>query len=321
MEAHRFEVDDLPRIAAHWDAAVDATPDVDAFCSSTIWSFSAATSFPEVAAPVVVGNGRAFCGMRATTTVEGNRILVGLDPVWGFATPLVGPPVEAAAMLAARLAQEPFELAVVAAQREDMVLTGCLARTLEGHFQLFRGPVEHRLRIDLAAGVDAWFARRSPRFRQRLRRLRREAAARGLEICDVSAQPPDALFDRILTIEARSWKGDAETGLARPDLAAFYHQICVRLGARDHLRALVARLDDRDVGFILGGVRGDTYRGLQLSYDRAVADLGVGHLLQYDQLERLTTEGITIYDLGMDMDYKRRWADRVDETISIIVRP
>ena len=320
MEAHRFEVDDLPRIATHWDAAVDATPDIDAFCSSTIWSFSAATSFPDVDPPVVIGNGRAFCGLRATTTAEDARILVGLDPVWGFATPLVGHPMEAAGMLALRLAQEPFDLAVIAAQREDMVLTGCVARVLDRDFQLLRGPVEHRLRVDLAGGVEPWFERRSPRFRQRLRRLQREGAVRGLEIYDVSALAPDELFDRILAIEARSWKGEAGTGLASSDLAAFYRQICARLGARDHLRALVARIDDRDVGFILGGVRGDTYRGLQLSYDRDLAQLGIGHLLQYDQLERLTVEGVLVYDLGMDMDYKRRWADRVDETISIIVR-
>ncbi len=320
MEAHRFEVDDLPRIASYWDAAVDATPDVDTFCSSTIWSFSAATSFPEVAAPIVVGNGRAFCGLRATTTAEGARVLVGLDPVWGFATPLVGPPMEAAVMLAARLAQEPFDLAVIAAQREDMVLTGCVARVLDEDFELLRGPVEHRLRVDLAGGVEPWFARRSPRFRQQLRRLRRDAAARGVEICDLSALPPDEVFERILGIEARSWKGEADTGLASEDLAAFYRQICVRLAAREHLRVLVARVDDRDVGFILGGVRGDTYRGLQLSYDRNAADLGLGHLLQFDQLERLTTEGIAVYDLGMDMDYKRRWADRVDETISLVIR-
>ncbi len=320
MEAHRFEVDDLPRIATHWDAAVDVTPDVDTFCSSSIWSFSAATSFPEVAAPIVVGDGRAFCGLRATTTVEGVRLLVGLDPVWGFATPLVGPPMEAAVMLAARLAQEPFDLAVVAAQREDMVLTGCVARVLDQDFQLFRGPVEHRLRVDLTGGVEPWFARRSPRFRQRLRRLRRDAVAGGVEIDDVSAQPPDEAFDRILAIESHSWKGEADTGLTSPDLADFYRQICVRLAARDHLRVLVARVDDRDVGFILGGVRGDTYRGLQLSYDRDAAEVGVGHLLQYEQLMRLTTEGIAVYDLGMDMDYKRRWADRVDETMSLIIR-
>ncbi len=321
MDAYRFGPDDLPGIAAHWDRAVDRTPDVDAFCASTIWSFSAATSFPHAADPVVVGTGDAFCGMRSLVTEDGRPVLVGLDPVWGFAMPLVGPPMAAAATLAARLSLEPFDLAVVAGQSDDTAMLAAMARTVGESYRLFRGATQQRLRADLSTGVESWFRRRTPRFRQRLRGLRRVADERGLDIVDLSSMAPDAVFDRILAVESTSWKGDDGTGLAGDDLATFYRQICHRLAAQDHLRVLVARLDDHDVGFILGGIRGDTYRGLQLSYARSVHDLGVGHLLQFHQIERLVTERIGVYDLGMDMEYKRRWADRADETFSVIVAP
>src|SRR5688572_32387452 len=55
------------------------------------------------------------------------------------------------------------------------------------------------------------------------------------------------------------------------------------------------------------------YRGLQFSYDDAFAQLGLGGLLQYHQIVELCAEGVTRYDLGTEMDYKRRWAEDVIE--------
>lgn len=95
--------------------------------------------------------------------------------------------------------------------------------------------------------------------------------------------------------------------------------MCVRLAARDHLRVLIATAAGEDIGFILGGVRGDTYRGLQLSYHRAHATAGIGHLLQMAQIRQLDAEAVTLYDLGMDMPYKQRWTDRIDTTFAVIV--
>lgn len=320
MGAQRFSVDDLAALTPLWDAAVDRTPDVDQFCASSTWSFSAALSFQDAEPPVIVGDGMAFCGMRRAVTTDGQHILVGLDPIWGFATPFVGNAMQAGEMAALRLSlDDDIDLAVVAGQREDSVLTAGLIRALDNRRPLYRGPVEQRLQVDLRDGVDVWFARRSPRFRQRLRRLEHDADRRGLEVEDVSAAPPDELIDRLVSIESRTWKGEEGTGLASTELVGFYRQMTARLAVRDHARALVARLDDRDVGFLLGGVRGETFRGLQLGYTSEVADLGVGHLLQLEQIRRSAGEGIVTYDLGMDMEYKRRWADRVEETFSVIV--
>ena len=47
----------------------------------------------------------------------------------------------------------------------------------------------------------------------------------------------------------------------------FYQRALPRLAARGALRLSFARDGERDVGYVLGGVLGDTYRGLQLSYD------------------------------------------------------
>lgn len=321
VPGQRFSAADLGAIGRHWDAAVDRTPDIDRFCTATFWSFAAATSFPEVGPPVLVGDGSAFCGLRSAATAEGARALVGLDPIWGFASPAVGAPRAAAAMVSGRLSVEDFDYAVVTGQRADSALAACIVRALDGSFRLLRGPVQERLQIDLSEGADAWRRRRSGRFRQRLGQLRRRADEAGVEVADVSALPPDELFPRMLAVEAASWKGDEATGMNAPDLADFYRQSCARLARCDQLRVLFALLDGEDVGYILGGVRGDVYRGMQLSYVRAASELGVGHLLQLAQIERLQHEGIATYDMGMDMPYKRRWADRVEETFAIVAVP
>jgi CelD/BcsL family acetyltransferase involved in cellulose biosynthesis len=317
--AVRIEADQLDLVAPAWDAAVDRTPGADEFCASSIWSFAAATSFPDHGPPVVVGDGTSFAGMRRATAEDGSRLLLGLDPVWGFATPLVGHPVQAARLLDARLRLEDHDVAVVTGQRHDTVGLQCLVQVLGDRHRLLQGPTEQRLQADLTGGVEPWLARRSGRFRQRLGQVRRRATAAGVTVQDCSALPPDEALDRVLEVEARSWKGEQGTGLASEPLADFYRRMAWRLAASEQLRLLFARQGDRDVGYVLGGVRGRTYRGLQLSYDADARDLGIGHLLQIHQLEALAGTGTDVYDLGMDMPYKRRWADRVDETFAVLV--
>ena len=319
LDVARIEADQLEPLARAWDEAVDRSDGADEFCAATVWSFSAASSFPEVEPPVVLTDGRSFAGMRSQLAEDGTRLLVGLDPIWGFATPAVGHPLVAARLLDARLRLDDHDLAVVAGQREYGYLLHCLVQVTGERARLLKGPAEQRLQADLGGGVPAWWARRSPRFRQRMRQIRDRAEAEGVAVVDCSALPPDEAMDRILAIEARSWKGREGTGLAQPDLAEFYRRMAWRLAAADQLRLLVARRAGQDVGYILGGVRARTYRGLQLAYTDDVSALGLGHLLQLHQVEGLQGSGVHTYDMGMDMAYKRRWADRVDETFSVLV--
>jgi CelD/BcsL family acetyltransferase involved in cellulose biosynthesis len=47
----------------------------------------------------------------------------------------------------------------------------------------------------------------------------------------------------------------------------------------------------------------------------------VGTLLQAFQIEQLAADGVRIYDLGMEMAYKRRWADEtLDTRTTVIIR-
>ncbi len=95
--------------------------------------------------------------------------------------------------------------------------------------------------------------------------------------------------------------------------------MAARLTASGRLRAGFARAEGRDVGYILGAVRGRAYRGLQISFDEAWAAWSPGNVLQLAQMSALVAEGVTRYDLGMDMAYKRSWADEAVASETLIV--
>jgi Acetyltransferase (GNAT) domain len=84
------------------------------------------------------------------------------------------------------------------------------------------------------------------------------------------------------------------------------------------VRLSIARLNGVDVGFILGGVIDNRYRGFQLSFIQSVRTLSVGNLLQWHEVLRLSQEGVHTYDLGMDMEYKRAWSESALVTRPII---
>jgi CelD/BcsL family acetyltransferase involved in cellulose biosynthesis len=82
-----------------------------------------------------------------------------------------------------------------------------------------------------------------------------------------------------------------------------------------------ARYRDEDVGYVLGAVFAGEYRGLQFSYDDSLRRFGIGSLLQLAQIEALCEEGVARYDLGTEMDYKRRWAEAILQTeMYVLVR-
>jgi CelD/BcsL family acetyltransferase involved in cellulose biosynthesis len=99
----------------------------------------------------------------------------------------------------------------------------------------------------------------------------------------------------------------------------FYGDMLPRLAAHGRQRTLFARLGDRDVAYCLGAVFDGEYRGLQFSYDVEHERLSLGSLLQFHQIAELCAEGVRRYDLGQEMDYKRRWAEEAFETLLLVL--
>jgi hypothetical protein len=315
----RLTFADLMANRASWDAAVNATDGLDAWSTGSDWCFS--THLTWGSGPEVILRSPDGWAAFGRLDLEEATALIALDPVWGFASPIAG---DNLARLVADVRSELIDIP----DWDVLLLTGlvesstldsaCIAAFGEQH-QLFVGPPTVRLVADVS-DLDAWWARRGDKFRRNLRRAQRFGEANGFAIEIVDRVPPNDVIDRLVAVEASSWKGQEESGLLGGDMGSFYRHMAGPLSADGRLRAAVAVVNGVDVGYILGAVRGDTYRGLQVSFAAGFEKFSIGHLLQHHELQRVALAGVRRYDLGMDMPYKHHWSDFIDETRSLIVR-
>lgn len=348
----QLTIEELDRRWADVETAVDATPGVDPWCSGPDWQIPVTLGFAPAATRVLLAtdDGRGFALLARYRDPSGTQVLSGLEPLWGFGSPIVGPdPGVIGSALAALLASGSTPIADEPPW-QTMILPGLppiprpsTARKVDTPTGLARpiDPGQHtslplamtlsslgragfaegitRQLIDLTGGYEAWFERRSPKFRRNLRRAERAASEAGLTIVDAAEDPE--VFDRLLAIERRSWKGLHGSGITGEAMTVMYRTMVDRLRTRGRLLVHLAILDGADVGYILGGVRDRRYRGLQLSYTDDAAPLSVGNVLQAHQLAELDRRDLAdVYDLGMDFGYKRRWADRAETSVVLVVQ-
>ena len=339
------------------EAAIDATPDIDPWCSGPDWTLSVNAGFAPASDRLLLeaAGGAGYALLAGYETSRGTRFYSGLEPLWGFGSPIFGPnPAEVVQQLVAHLRDRTDWRALYLpglpgrpgpTERDTGARTGAATgahavqpssftlAVAQGLSQL--GPTRilegiTRRVADLSGGYQAWADRRSPRFRRNLRQARRRADDAGMTITDISHDPD--VLERLLAIEVRSWKGREGSGITSLEMSTMYRTMIDRLAERGRLAAHVAHLPDPlgrgrrdDVGYILGGVRNRRYRGLQLSFVQERPGLSIGNLLQDHQLRVLAEPGpdsaplAHTYDLGMDFDYKRRWADRAETSVVIVV--
>ncbi|HEU5055227.1 MAG TPA: GNAT family N-acetyltransferase [Kofleriaceae bacterium] len=318
MEA--ISLADLEAQAEEIERLALSAPDIDAFCSSPSWILPAAAALMPPGEPVLF---RAEAGFLATCLREHEliRVLEPLEAMWGLASPLVGPdpePLAAAAVEVFRDLESTWDALVLTGLMVDSALLQALVRQLGARYRITLGPQTVRHVASLEGGADGFLARRSRGTRKSLRQSQRRAAQAGITFAEASARDAasaDLLFERILEVERRSWKGRAQIGLDTPGMREFYQLMAQRLAAAGRLRVLFARRgDEEDVGYVLGAVFGDTYRGLQFAFDDRFRAIGLGNLSQVEQVRRLEP-AIVRYDLGTGGDYKRAWAE--DEVTSV----
>jgi len=303
-----------------FDDAAYATPGIDTFCSSSDWILAARTAWAPGDTPWLR---RGEHGYAALTHHRGSvRALLGFDTMWGFSCPLVGSaPHELAYEFAADCERNraEWDVILVAGLETGSVLYKSVSASFAPARRVRIGPLLRRWIASLEGGWDGYLSRRAPKLRENLRRAERRARDESITFEPYRGDDVAAALRRILAVEERSWKGPLETGLLAAEMRAFYSALAHRLAPRGRLRVRFARRDGKDVGYILGAVRARTYRGFQFSFDRRLAHVSLGSLMQADQLRALAEEGVTHYDLGIDMAYKRHWADAPHDTVTLAI--
>jgi CelD/BcsL family acetyltransferase involved in cellulose biosynthesis len=249
-------------------------------------------------------------------------VLEPFEAMWGLDCPLVGADVaRLAAELAAAVDERPRPAALLLTGLErDSPRFLAAARALARTWDLRIGPSVRRYVADLSGGLDGFLARRSSNFRTALKKARRRAAERGIVFTSVEVPPAEteAAYQRLLAVDARSWKGKTGVGLQAGVLLDFYRVMLPRLAARGALRLAFAQRDGLDLAYILGGVLGSTYRGLQFAFVEGYEDCSLGNLCQAHHIAELCQSGVRRYDLGAEVEYKRRWGEIEHETLSLV---
>jgi hypothetical protein len=310
--------------AAAYDQIVDEITLPDRFCTSSDWILPARRAFAADAPLVGYALDAGYAPMISVKTALG-RTYLPLEASWGLACPLV--------------AREPRELAreLVDALTEDrgqwdaVFLSGlarggpaftALVHTAQRKYRLGLGQPTARCVASLEGGLDGFLGRRTAHHRKNLRRATRLAAGqvRFERLAPTDPEAALALYARVLEVESRSWKGQSGHGIQDGAMRVFYAEMVPRLARAGRLRLTFAYEGDQAVGYVLGGVRGDSYRGLQISFDDRLSHLSVGNLLQLETISGLCEEGCLNYDLGTAMPYKKLWAEREVETVPLVLR-
>jgi CelD/BcsL family acetyltransferase involved in cellulose biosynthesis len=318
----RLDFAGLSACADAFDAQIVQTPQIDHFCSTAPWVLPAHAAFSPDAEPFISRSPHGFVALKCISLFDGRRVAVPLEAGWGLASPLAGANSQE---LADQLAQmmmwrdAPPQIYLSGLRREGPQVEAILRR-FKALARFGVGQSCERRVCAIDQGLDAWLTTRSPKFRGNLRRARRRATAAGYRWRWLTGSAnPAGLFERIMAIESRSWKGKDGVGVDDGAAREFYRLVVQRLAATRRLRVLVGTLDGADVAYVLGGILGDTFRGLQMSYATEHRRFELGNVAQIETIAALVSEGIAVYDLGTEMDYKARWAPPGLTTMTLAV--
>lgn len=321
----RLDFGELEDRADDYDAYIAATPGVDTYCSTTPWVLSAREAFHGSSEPLIIEVDEGFAAFMVVPTERLGRTAFPLEATWGMASPFACKHPDQTMRVLARALQTlraEWDTLYVLGLRVGGAVADQLVRNFAGRYRLGQGMKTARCAARLDGGWDGYLSRRTPKFRKNARNNTRRCEAAGVsfvEIRPLDAVSAASVFERVLTIEERSWKGRAGTGIDTGRMRAFYATMFPRLARRGALRVGFAVRDGVDVAYIAGGHGSDGYRGLQISFDDDLRHLALGSYCHLRTIRALCEERVPVYDMGQDMEYKHRWGEAIIETQAIVV--
>jgi len=308
-------------IQAVWTHAAISTQQADPLCSSPMWQLAFYEAFcPTLRLFVESASDSLICFAEKIFSPS-DIFLTPIESHWFFGCPLLGR--HAVDLLARSMEFFAVEYAphfpkiVISGVRPKRSLAYRLIKTFSNDFAITVHSWGLQCAASLKGGVDGYLARRSPGFRKKLKNAHQRTASRGISferILPVSPEGALAAYSRMINVEKASWKGIHSCGMAESLAREFYAAMIRRMVRRANARVIMARCDDKDIGFIFGGIAGGIYRGQQFSYDDEWGEFSVGNLMQLEQIAWLCEEMAVRYDMGpiigQGMEYKKYWAEK-----------
>lgn len=322
-----LEVLALDRGDSVWNRAAAEQSPADAFCCRTEWQLSYHET-SGIGRPLVIESDDDSVVAFAERRFAGYPPLYEpLENHWLFGCPLLGrtaPDLFERLLRIQRPGAAPPVWIVSGLRPTDPLLELLIAR-FGDRCGIHLATSESMRSASLAGGLDGYLSRRSGKWRRGVQQAARRLRERGVTFerhAPHTVTGAHALYDRVLAVEERSWKGIERCGMAEPPAREFYRVLLRRLAKSGIGRVILARDGEgQDIGFIFGGVAGPVYRGQQFSFDDEWRDASLGNVLQLEKLRWLTETGVQQYDMGPTMEYKLHWTEIETEVVALALRP
>ncbi len=312
---------DVNGFCADWDAAVEADPEIDPFCSRSAWQLSFSEAFSPERTLFLSGEGGDYVVLAESKDPEDGFGLEPVENMWGLGSSLIGS--GAAEHLVAELRHRPRPTLLMGVPLNPQRLSP-LQEGLGEHFLLQAGLPSTRWTASLEGGFEGWLSRRSASFRRNLRASERRSQTEKIRFrwfSDISESGTTEIYRSILDVESRSWKAEDGVGVDQGPMEAFYKRLLPRVARAGHLRVLLAEWEGETVGYLHGAHIGSHFRGLQFSFDARFSRVGLGNLLQNEALKHLSLAGAATYDLGSQNEYKEHWSEEGLTTCAVWIQP
>ena len=232
-----------------WAKAAAGTSQADPFCSAPAWQLAFHEAFsPDRRLFLETGANGVLAFAEKRFSPE-NLFLTPIEAHWLFGCPLMGKgavDMLAGAMGSLTATYAPyFPKIVISGVRPGGMLPRRLLRAFSGAFNIYLYSECVQCAASLRGGEDGFLSRRSANHRSKLKKAARRALARGVRFERVAPASPaeaNATYARMLRVEAGSWKGINQCGMAEPlrqHLEGFLHrqphaggknQVAVRTG-------------------------------------------------------------------------------------------
>ncbi len=317
--------EEFVRRTAEFDAAVAATPGIASYCSGSEWILSAHRHLHPDRRLLAYEKEGHWVTLAAGDFYSLSNALQPVEAAWCFSCSLIGPNPRKSFQLLQEVINKhrfDFEHVILGGVPMFSILHG-LIRSSMGKFRLqWSFPGIDCLQASLEGGLEGFLSRRKAHFRAGLMSSMGKADKAGLHFQFLSnGQDGDTLFARVLEVEKRSWKHDAgESVFLLEDHRNFYHELFQKAAADGRLRVVFGQnAEGIDIAYVAGGLLEKTYRGFQMGFDQSCAAFSPGNLAQLKMIEGLSAESVEIYDLGMAIDYKKRWSDRLLRLTNFII--
>lgn len=304
-----------------YNAAVAACAGIDPYCSRTDWILPFHAAFTPDSPLYIWREHEQFLVL--AQSLAGKHLFSSVDSMWGFASALVGEKSPGLLGSACRDSLRHGHLILYGLPGDRAFLEAISRQCAATHRALLLNPVM-RCVASLSGGMDGFLSRRTRKFRANARRALKTAEQAGLRFRHSDTLEPEHIehfYEELLAVEGRSWKGLRNEGADKPPMLGFYRRMLERIGPAGRLRAIIAELSGRPIGYLYGAVVHSRFRGLQFSFDDRYRALSPGNVLQLKMLAWMSSQGCTEYDLGMCAAYKKNWAELEQATQTLYLRP